>query len=81
MEGVKICAVCGREIGGKGSIENVYALRRVKIAGKEGWVAVHVRCAGKLMAHGNRRAVDALPGGNPLQLRELEGGKYGLGMA
>ena len=42
-----ICGVCGREIGGPGSKENVMVVRHVRtVDGRSGWIPAHMRCAG-----------------------------------
>lgn len=64
------CAVCGRIIGGNDSVSVV---RHVELVdGRAGWIAMHVRCAGKPIPTAAQRARQ-LPPGAPLRLPMLEG--------
>ena len=73
-----ICAVCGRVIG---SNDNVSVIRHVHLVdGRSGWIAMHVRCAGKPIPSAAQRA-KLMPPGKPMTLPMLEGGQNGPGMA
>ena len=65
-----VCAVCGREIGGK---DNVSVVRYVQLVdGRAGWIALHVRCAGMPIPSAAQRA-KMTPPGSPIKLPMLEG--------
>ena len=66
-----ICAVCGRVIGGNDSVSVVRHVQLVD--GRAGWIAMHVRCAGKPIPTAAERA-RMTPPGRPLRLPMLEGG-------
>ena len=68
--GCNTCAVCGSRIGGPGSLENVMVVRHVRLpSGRAGWVAMHVRCAGKWP---RAEAARKRPPGETLELEPLE---------
>lgn len=70
----RICAVCGKPIGGPRNTENVFMAKYITTRSGCGWVAVHVRCA---RGPASITAAQALPPGKPIKL----GGGYELGMA
>ena len=72
-----ICAVCRRPIGGPDGRDNVAVVRWVRLLnGKSGWIAMHVRCAGKPLPSEAERAALPTPPGMPLQLPMLEEEKW-----